>query len=69
MPVFQTPPLKALLAGHADGASLIDVLLGELRRFTGRGWEQEDDVTMITLHRRPESPAVKEAGILPVSKS
>jgi hypothetical protein len=40
-----------LLEVHADEASLIDVLLGELKRFTGDGWEQEDDVTLVTLQR------------------
>ncbi len=49
--MFDTPRLKALLAEHADGASLLEVLLGELKRFTGEGWEQEDDVTLLTLHR------------------
>jgi hypothetical protein len=26
-------------------------LLNELRSFTGEGWEQEDDVTLVTLQR------------------
>jgi hypothetical protein len=34
---------------------LIEVLPGNLKRFTGDGWEQEDDVTMVTLHRVDES--------------
>src|SRR5205085_8487449 len=49
--MFDTPRLKALLAEHPGGASLIDVLLSELRCFTGEGWEQEDDVTLVTLQR------------------
>ena len=49
--MFDTPRLKVLLEEHADGASLIDVLLGELTRFTGEGWEQEDDVTLVMLQR------------------
>jgi serine phosphatase RsbU (regulator of sigma subunit) len=56
--MFDTPRLKALLEAHADGASLIDVLLGELKRFTGKGWEQEDDVTLLTLQRTPEPSPV-----------
>ncbi len=32
-------------------AELIDRLLGELDSFTGAGWEQEDDITMVTLWR------------------
>jgi hypothetical protein len=28
-------------------------LLEELERFTGKGWEQEDDITLLTLERSP----------------
>jgi serine phosphatase RsbU (regulator of sigma subunit) len=49
--MFGFPRLKTLLAEHADWASLIDYLLNELRGFTGEAWEQEDDVTLVTLHR------------------
>jgi len=49
--MFGVPHLQKLLEAHADEASLIDVLLGELKRFTGDGWEQEDDVTLVTLQR------------------
>jgi len=30
---------------------LIDSLLSELARFTGEEWEQEDDITLLTLQR------------------
>jgi serine phosphatase RsbU (regulator of sigma subunit) len=53
--MFGFPRLQALLEVHADGASLIDFLLSELRSFTGEGWEQEDDMTMLTLKRRFEN--------------
>lgn len=49
--MFGFPRLQKVLAKHADEASLIDVLLGELKRFTGEGWEQEDDVTLVLLQR------------------
>jgi serine phosphatase RsbU (regulator of sigma subunit) len=52
--MFGFPRLKALLQEHTDGATLIDFLLGELRSFTGEGWEQEDDMTMLTLQRKLE---------------
>ncbi len=52
--MFGFPRLKTLLAEHADGASLIDFLLGELKRFTGERWEQEDDMTLLTLQRMPD---------------
>jgi serine phosphatase RsbU (regulator of sigma subunit) len=49
--MFGLPRLEMLLGEHADGASLNDFLLSELERFTGEGWEQEDDVTLVALHR------------------
>lgn len=49
--MFGFARLKSLLEEQSDGASLIDTLLDELQRFTGDGWEQEDDVTMVALHR------------------
>ena len=49
--MFDTTRLKSSLEAHTNGASLIDVLLSELKRFTGEGWEQEDDVTLVTLQR------------------
>jgi serine phosphatase RsbU (regulator of sigma subunit) len=53
--MFGFPRLKTALEAPADGTPLIEVLLGKLKRFTGEGWEQEDDVTMVTLERIPES--------------
>jgi serine phosphatase RsbU (regulator of sigma subunit) len=53
--MFGFPRLQKLLAEHADVTSLIDFLLGELKHFTGEGWEQEDDVTLLTLQRIAES--------------
>jgi len=55
--MFSFGRLQSLVAGHAGGAPLIDFLLAELARFTGAGWEQEDDVTMVTL-QRDEAPAL-----------
>jgi hypothetical protein len=36
------------------GSTLIEGLLAELATFTGAGWEQEDDVTLVTLERSGE---------------
>ncbi len=49
--MFGFPRLQALLEKNAGATSRIDVLLGELKNFTGEGWEQEDDVTLVTLQR------------------
>ncbi|MGH2495731.1 MAG: PP2C family protein-serine/threonine phosphatase [Ktedonobacteraceae bacterium] len=60
--MFGFARLKTLLEGHGDGVPLIDTLLDELQRFTGEGWEQEDDVTLVALHRAVihETPGVKD---------
>ncbi len=49
--MFGFPLLRKLLAGDLAGTPVIDFLLAELATFTGDGWEQEDDVTLVTLHR------------------
>jgi serine phosphatase RsbU (regulator of sigma subunit) len=50
--MFGFPRLRALVDEHegADG-SLVDHLLQELSGFVGAGWEQEDDITLVTLER------------------
>ncbi|MFQ5813339.1 MAG: PP2C family protein-serine/threonine phosphatase [Anaerolineae bacterium] len=50
--MFGFPRLRGLLASHPGGAALIDYLLGKLAEFTGAEWEQEDDLTFVTLERR-----------------
>ena len=54
--MFSFPRLQTLVAGHDAGAALIDRLLAELAAFVGAGWEQEDDVTLVTLQRLPAAP-------------
>lgn len=44
------PRLMALVVEYSAGPGLIDSLLKELATFTG-GEEQEDDITMVALHR------------------
>jgi serine phosphatase RsbU (regulator of sigma subunit)/predicted ester cyclase len=51
--MFGFPRLKALVAEHGEERSLGDSLLEELYSFTGQGWEQEDDITLLTLRRSP----------------
>jgi serine phosphatase RsbU (regulator of sigma subunit) len=52
--MFGTPRLRDLLSEHPiDGADSCAALMEELRRFTGEGWEQEDDITLLTLERSP----------------
>jgi serine phosphatase RsbU (regulator of sigma subunit) len=50
--MFGFPRLQQLVGAHRlGGSSLIGFLLSELSRFTGDGWEQEDDITLVTLRR------------------
>jgi serine phosphatase RsbU (regulator of sigma subunit) len=50
--MFGFPRLRRLIAEHAaEEGSLVDFLMDELRSFTGEGWEQEDDITLLTLRR------------------
>jgi serine phosphatase RsbU (regulator of sigma subunit)/anti-sigma regulatory factor (Ser/Thr protein kinase) len=51
--MFGFPRLQELLAAHTNGNTLNDFLLNQLADFTGAGWEQEDDVTLVTLQREP----------------
>jgi serine phosphatase RsbU (regulator of sigma subunit) len=49
--MFGFPRLRALIAEHGEQSSLGDFLLEELYSFVGEGWEQEDDITLLTLKR------------------
>ncbi len=49
--MFGFPHLMKLLEVKTNGMSTIDYLLAELAAFTGPDWEQEDDVTLVTLGR------------------
>ena len=52
--MFGTPRLRSLLSEHPmGGTDLSAILMEELERFTGEGWEQEDDITLLTLKRSP----------------
>jgi serine phosphatase RsbU (regulator of sigma subunit) len=49
--MFGFPRLRALITEHGKERSLGDFLLEELYSFVGEGWEQEDDITLLTLQR------------------
>jgi serine phosphatase RsbU (regulator of sigma subunit) len=52
--MFGFPRLRELVAEHGqgeEGRALRDVLMEELYSFTGEEWEQEDDITLVTLQR------------------
>ncbi|MDQ2713873.1 MAG: SpoIIE family protein phosphatase [Chloroflexota bacterium] len=58
--MFGLPQIAALAGTQPGGTALIDDLLSALTAFTGKGWEQEDDVTLVTLHRAPETSTMNE---------
>jgi predicted ester cyclase len=51
--MFGFPRLRALIAEHGKERSLGGFLVEELYSFVGEGWEQEDDITLLTLTRSP----------------
>jgi serine phosphatase RsbU (regulator of sigma subunit)/ketosteroid isomerase-like protein len=47
--MFGFPRLQALVSKHGEERALGDILLEQLYSFVGEGWEQEDDITLLTL--------------------
>jgi serine phosphatase RsbU (regulator of sigma subunit) len=47
--MFGFPRLRELIAEHGEERALGDFLLEQLYSFVGEGWEQEDDITLLTL--------------------
>src|SRR5204862_145126 len=52
--MFSFPRLRDLLARPACSNELIPCMVAELAAFTGPDWEQEDDVTFVSLARETE---------------
>jgi serine phosphatase RsbU (regulator of sigma subunit)/anti-sigma regulatory factor (Ser/Thr protein kinase) len=49
--MFGFPRLRDAFAAGRSGNELVDDLVEGLWRFTGRDWDQEDDLTIVTLRR------------------
>jgi serine phosphatase RsbU (regulator of sigma subunit)/anti-sigma regulatory factor (Ser/Thr protein kinase) len=49
--MFGFPRLRELMAHERPGTELLNHLLEQLHEFVGRGWEQEDDITLVALQR------------------
>jgi serine phosphatase RsbU (regulator of sigma subunit)/anti-sigma regulatory factor (Ser/Thr protein kinase) len=65
--MFGFPRVKGLTGERKGGQDLIDLLLSELEGFTGRDWEQEDDITLVTLSRSMGSGhAASENGVVEI---
>jgi anti-sigma regulatory factor (Ser/Thr protein kinase) len=53
--------LRDLVAQHDCGEDFVPFLLEQLTQFTGENWEQEDDVTIVTLQRWSQEDALPGA--------
>ncbi len=51
--MFGFPHLGELISACSDCSDQIEMLMAELADFTGPDWEQEDDVTFVTVRRLP----------------
>src|ERR687893_503533 len=49
--MFGFPRLRSLVAQHDKERPLVDLVMEKLYSFVGEGWEQEDDITLLTLER------------------
>jgi serine phosphatase RsbU (regulator of sigma subunit)/anti-sigma regulatory factor (Ser/Thr protein kinase) len=47
--MFGIPRLRDVVAAAPSGDRLLGDVLSALERFTGQGWEQEDDITLVSL--------------------
>jgi|SRR5579863_3542485 len=53
--MFGFPRVAALVGGGESGEDLIDACLAALSAFAGPDHEQEDDITLVSLERRPSA--------------
>jgi serine phosphatase RsbU (regulator of sigma subunit)/anti-sigma regulatory factor (Ser/Thr protein kinase) len=59
--MFGFPRLGELISACPDCSNQIEMLMDELGKFTGADWEQEDDVTFVTVRHLPLAPPVTGA--------
>jgi serine phosphatase RsbU (regulator of sigma subunit) len=65
---FGLPRIKTLLAEHTgQGAALLTRLVNELESFTGLGWTQEDDLTLVALQWAPSASDDRPSNLHPNS--
>jgi anti-sigma regulatory factor (Ser/Thr protein kinase) len=59
--MFGADRITATLSGMDNCAPLIPALLAVQQQFAGPSWEQEDDITLISLTRLPEPEPIQES--------
>ena len=63
--MFGFPRLQGLIGAHrSTDSSLNNFLLSELTRFTGKNWNQEDDITLVSLERSKVSVSGRKTPLL-----
>jgi serine phosphatase RsbU (regulator of sigma subunit)/anti-sigma regulatory factor (Ser/Thr protein kinase) len=60
--LYGFPRLRELMGRTAPDADVISTVLDDLDDFTGPGWEQEDDITLVSLARAAAPVASAVAG-------
>jgi serine phosphatase RsbU (regulator of sigma subunit)/anti-sigma regulatory factor (Ser/Thr protein kinase) len=55
--MFGCPRIVETVERHPQHEGMTDQLLSDLERYTGPDWEQEDDITMVTLGRAAHAAA------------
>jgi serine phosphatase RsbU (regulator of sigma subunit)/anti-sigma regulatory factor (Ser/Thr protein kinase) len=64
--MYGFPRLREAMAAEAgSGSGVIERLLQRLESFTGAGWDQEDDITLVTLRRSASDHGVLAAFAIP----
>ncbi len=51
--LYGFPRIRALVGRTPSGDDLVGEVLADLAAFTGMGWEQEDDITLVSITRAP----------------
>ena len=59
--MFGFPRLKSLIAACGQPRDMIGHILDGFHTFTGRDWEQEDDITLVVVHRLDGSAELEPA--------
>lgn len=63
--IFGFPKVKEIMAEEHNSSGLIEILLDELGNFTGADYEQEDDITLLTIeHSISAKPASQGAEVI-----
>ena len=55
--LYGFPRIRALVGRTPSGDDLVADVLADLAEFTGPGWEQEDDITLVSITRAPTAVA------------